>query len=171
MDNAYGALNLSPDGTTPRDRRRDTRPTRRELGPLLIAENNWWGLHDIGRARNPGPAITPTTNPHAQENGVNGTATTETATGADDLERGRLLPVPQRQPGQPEYGPVPVLTAPLPVSDAAPTVGLAAPATAKPGDAITLTASRPTTSASSACASPTARRRSAPSRCRRTARP
>ena len=79
--------------------RRHRQPERdrrsRASGNLLKAEGNWWGLR-FNSQTNPGPAISPTTNPQVPENPVNGTATVETVFGRHDLQRGRLLPVPQR---------------------------------------------------------------------------
>jgi hypothetical protein len=138
MDNAYGALNLQLDGTTAATGNVNASPTQ-SLGNLLVAENNWWGLYDIA-ATNPGPAISPTTNPNAQENGVNGTATVETATGATTSNAVDFYPYRNGSQGNPDTGQFPVLTAPLPISDAAPTVGLSVLPAARPGDVITLTA-------------------------------
>src|SRR4051794_35779050 len=79
LNNAYGALNLTSDGTTTATGNVNALPTQ-SFGNLLIAENNWWGLYDT-TATSTGPAISPTSNPSPGENPVNGTATTETSTG------------------------------------------------------------------------------------------
>ena len=73
-------LNVAADGTTAVT----GNPNATELqsqGNLLKAEGNWWGLR-YNSQTNPGPAISPTTNPQVPENPVNGTATVETASGA-----------------------------------------------------------------------------------------
>ena len=75
VDNAYGVINVAADGMTAVTATR-TRPSC-EQGNLLKAEGNWWGLR-FNSQTNPGPAISPTTNPQMPENPVNGTATVET---------------------------------------------------------------------------------------------
>ena len=81
VDNAYGVLNLAADGTTTVT----GNPNAGEFannGNLLKAENNWWGVRNLGTLPvTPPPPISPTTNPPVPENPVNGTATAETATG------------------------------------------------------------------------------------------
>ena len=64
VDNAYGAYNVELDGVTPNE------------SVPLNAENNWWGLRPGagGTLPNPGPAISPTSNPPFPENPVNGFA-------------------------------------------------------------------------------------------------
>ena len=138
VDNAYGALNLQLDGTTAATGNVNASATQ-SFGNLLVAENNWWGLYDTA-ATNPGPAISPTTNPNAQENGVNGTATVETATGATTSNAVDFYPYRNGSQSNPDTGQFPVLTAPLPISDAAPTVGLSVNPSARPGDTVTLVA-------------------------------
>ena len=139
IDNAYGAMNLGLDGTTPATGNVNANATT-SLGNLLVAENNWWGLYDIATT-NPGPAISPTTNPNSGENPVNGTATVETATTQTTSNAVDFYPFRNGSQSHPTTGQFPVLTAPIPVDDAAPTVTLAGPATAAPGATITLTAS------------------------------
>ena len=52
------------------DTRTDTSPG---YGPLLKAENNWWGVRNFGIGTpTPAPEISPTTNPPVPENPVNG---------------------------------------------------------------------------------------------------
>jgi hypothetical protein len=138
MNNAYGALNVQLDGTTPATGNVNASPTQ-NLTNLLVAENNWWGLYDTA-ATNPGPAISPTTNPNAQENPVNGTATVETATGGTTSNAVDFYPYRNGSQGNPDTGQFPVLTAPIPISDAAPTVGLSVNPSARPGDTVTLVA-------------------------------
>ena len=138
MDNAYGALNVQLDGTTAATGSVNASPTQ-SLGNLLVAENNWWGLYDTATT-NPGPAISPTTNPNAQENGVNGTATVETATGATTSNAVDFYPYRNGSQGNQDTGQFPILTAPIPISDAAPTVGLSVNPSARPGDVVTLVA-------------------------------
>ena len=91
--NAYGVFNATLDGATANS------------AVPVKAENNWWGLRPYTGAgttlTNTGPAISPTTNPIIPENPVNGAPVADGA--GNDVERGRLLPVPQRQPGRPEH--------------------------------------------------------------------
>jgi hypothetical protein len=139
VDNAYGVLNLAADGTTAVT----GNPNATELqsqGNVLKAENNWWGLR-FNSQTNPGPAISPTTNPQVPENPVNGTATVETASGATTSNAVDFYPYRSGPQADPTNGQFPVLTAPIPVDDAAPTVSLAAPASAARGTTIALTAS------------------------------
>ena len=167
VDNAYGVMNLAADGTTAVT----GNPNSGDLasqGNLLKAEGNWWGLR-FNSQTNPGPAISPTTNPQVPENPVNGTATLETVSGGTTSNSVDFFPYRSGPQSDPTNGQYPVLTAPIPVDDAAPSVSLSGPASANRGTAITLDGRRrPTTSASSACALPRASRRSAPRRCRRT---
>jgi hypothetical protein len=139
IDNAYGAMNLGLDGTTAATGSVNASPTN-SLGNLLVAENNWWGLYDIATT-NPGPAISPTTNPNSGENPVTGAATVETATTQTTSNSVDFYPYRNGSQSHPTTGQFPVLSAPIPVSDAAPAVTLSAPPTAAPGDTITLTAS------------------------------
>jgi hypothetical protein len=150
VDNAYGALNLTADGTTanagypiPIVARPPGAPNNYVIpgyGELLIAQNNWWGLR-FSSQTNPGPAISPTVNPEAPENPVNGVATAD-ATGSTSQTSNAVDFFPYRSGPQsdPTNGQYPVLTAPIPVDDAIPTVTLSAPASANRGTTITLTA-------------------------------
>jgi hypothetical protein len=157
VDNAYGALNVTADGTTPNAgypipivARPPGAPNSYVIpgyGELLIAENNWWGLRYTGTGNgnpppaNLGPAISPTTNPETPENPVNGVATAD-ATGSTNQTSNAVDFFPYRSGPQsdPTNGQYPILTAPIPVDDATPTVTLAGPAKAAPGATITLTA-------------------------------
>jgi hypothetical protein len=138
MDNAYGAINVGLDGTTPATGNPNASATS-SLGNLLVAPNNWWGLNDIATTNN-GPAISPTTNPPAGENPVNGTAVTKTSTGGQTSNSVDFSPYRAGSQSNQSTGQYPVLTAPIPVSDAPPTIALSAPTTASPGQTITLTA-------------------------------
>ena len=97
VDNAYGVINVAADGTTAR---RPAIPRTTGLNPPGTATcsrpRTTGGACDFNSVTNPGPAISPTTNPQVPENPVNGAATVETSRRPDDLQRGRLLPVPQR---------------------------------------------------------------------------
>jgi len=138
VDNAYGAMNLAADGTTAVT----GNPNATELqnmGNLLKAEGNWWGLR-FNSTTNPGPAISPTTNPQVPENPVNGTATVETVSGGTTSNAVDFYPYRSGPQSDPENGQLPVLTAPIPVDDAAPSVALSGPASANRGATITLTA-------------------------------
>jgi hypothetical protein len=151
VDNAYGALNTTSDGTTanagypiPIIARPPGAPNNYVVpgyGNLLIAENNWWGLR-FNSQTNPGPAISPTVNPQVPENPVNGVSTAN-ATGSTNMTSDAVDFYPYRSGPQsdPTNGEYPVLTAPIPVDDAAPTIALAAPASAARGTTISLTAS------------------------------
>jgi hypothetical protein len=143
VDNAYGALNVTADGTTANAGFPipvTTGQNQPGYGNLLIAENNWWGLR-FNSQTNPGPAISPTTNPQVPENPVNGVATAD-ATGSTNQTSNAVDFFPYRSGPQsdPTNGQYPILTAPIPVDDAVPTVTLTGPAKAAPGATITLTA-------------------------------
>ena len=149
VDNSYGALNLAADGTTTRTG--DPNATEfTDPGQLLKAELNWWGVRNVGTAAvTPPPPINPTVNPPVPENGVNGTAVTETLSGGQTSSSVDYFPYrsgPQSStpssPDKPETGGAwPILTAPIPVFDEAPKgVTLTAPASADRGTTITLTA-------------------------------
>jgi hypothetical protein len=138
IDNAYGVMNLAADGATAVT----GNPNATELqnmGNLLKAENNWWGLR-FNSQTNPGPAISPTTNPQVPENPVNGTATVETVSGGTTSNSVDFYPYRSGPQSDPTNGQYPVLSAPIPVDDAAPTVSLSAPANAARGATIALTA-------------------------------
>jgi hypothetical protein len=99
------------------------------------AEQNWWGLN-FASATNPGPAVSPTTNPRVPENPVNGTADATLGSTAVDFLPYRAGP--QSDPLTGQYANIP---APLPAEDAAPTVTLAADRTGvNRGEAVALTA-------------------------------
>ncbi len=138
VDNAYGVMNVAADGTTAVT----GNPNSGELasqGNLLKAEGNWWGLR-FNSLTNPGPAISPTTNPQTPENPVNGTATLETVSGGTTSNAVDFFPYRSGPQSDPTNGQLPVLTAPIPVDDAAPSVSLSGPASANRGTAITLAA-------------------------------
>ena len=128
VDNAYGVHNTELDGTT-----------ANESVPLA-AENNWWGLR-VGTSPlpNPGPAISPITNPPFPENPVNGFAaqdgTGTTSTAVD------FFPHRNGAQGDGQSGEFTVFDAPLPMVDAAPLASLASDkSVAKLKDTVTLTA-------------------------------
>lgn len=135
VDNAYGVLNLGADGT-------DAGATGR-----IPAENNWWGL-GYQQVTNPGPAISPTTNPAVPENGVNGTATTDTNGTLDPADDGPTstlvdtFPFRNGNQANATSGQFPILDAPAPVAaaDLPPSVAVTAPASVQRGDTFTLTA-------------------------------
>jgi hypothetical protein len=137
-DNAYGVLNVANDGVTAQTGNPNA-TEQQTWGNLIKAEGNWWGLR-YSSVTNPGPAISPTTNPQVPENPVNGTATVETATGGTTSNSVDFFPYRSGPQSDPTNGELPVLTAPIPVDDAAPTVSLSGPASAAPGATITLTA-------------------------------
>ena len=137
-DNAYGALNVAADGTTAVTGNPNATGFQ-NYGNLLKAEGNWWGLR-YSSTTNPGPAISPTTNPQVPENPVNGTATVETASGATTSNSVDFYPYRDGPQANPTTGELPVLTAPIPVDDAAPTIALSGPGSAVRGSTITLTA-------------------------------
>jgi hypothetical protein len=113
-DNAYGVFNVGLDGATA------------NVTTPVAATNNWWGLRvtrntAVG-ARNPGPAISPTINPAALENPVNGAPVADgagtTSTAVD------FFPFRSGTHGDPDAGQLPVVYAPLPVDDSGPTIDL-----------------------------------------------
>lgn len=133
-DNAYGVYNVALDGTTA------------NTGTPVLAENNFWGLR-TNATLNPGPAVSPVTNPAYQENGVNGTATVDAtcvnSSGAPVPGSNAVDFCPFRNGNQadPNAGEHPVAYAPLPQSDAGPAVTLASNSpTYNRGDTVTLTA-------------------------------
>jgi hypothetical protein len=145
VDNAYGAINVAADGVTANVGLPIPRTTGQSppgYGPLLIAENNWWGVRNFGTDLvTPPPAISPTTNPPVPENPVNGAPTPDTTGGPTTSNAVDYYPYRSGPQSDPTAGAFPVLTAPLPVADTAPTdVTLTAPASADRGTAITLTA-------------------------------
>lgn len=135
VDNAYGVLNLGADGT-------DASATGR-----IPAENNWWGL-GFQAVTNPGPAISPTTNPAVPENGVNGTPITDTNGTLDPADDGPsstlvdTFPFRNGNQANATSGQFPILDAPAPVTaaDLPPSVQLTAPATVQRGETFTIAA-------------------------------
>ena len=126
VDDAYGVINLQLDGSTT------------STAPRVSAENVWWGLRPSPTS-NPGPAISPTTNPPAPENPVNG-ATVVEAEGTNSTAVD-FLPYRNGSQGDPNTGEHPVLDAPIPVSDAPPAVELTTDkATYARGETVVLTA-------------------------------
>jgi hypothetical protein len=133
-DNAYGVFNVALDGTTA------------NTGTPVNAENNFWGLRTLATS-NPGPAVSPVTNPPYQENGVNGAVTVDATCissagapvpGSDSVD---FCPFRNGNQGDPNLGEFPVAYAPLPIADAGPSVGLSTnSATYNRGDTVTLTA-------------------------------
>ena len=173
VDNAYGAINVQADGTTPNVGNPIPRTSgggANGYGPLLIAENNWWGARNFGTLPvTPPPLISPTENPPLPENPVNGASAPDEIAGATTSnavdfhpyrrrsavrsDHGRLARPDRAAAGRrrrPDRGPQTHRPAPT-----------AAPRSRSPPRALT-------TSASSACASPTVPRHSAASAPRRT---
>ena len=112
LDNAYGAINVELDGTTP------------NTAVPFVAENNWWGLRSTAvTPPNAGPAISPTSNPAFPENPVNGAGIPDgTGTTSNTVD---FFPYRNGSQADPDSGQFAVLDAPRPVDDAAPTVSLA----------------------------------------------
>ena len=144
VDNAYGAINVAADGVTANvglpipDTRTNSSPG---YGPLLKAENNWWGVRNFGIGiTTPPPEISPTSNPPVPENPVNGAPAPDEIAGQTTSNAVDFYPYRNGPQSDPTAGAWPVLTAPLPVADAAPTASLSAPATADRGTTITLSA-------------------------------
>jgi hypothetical protein len=144
VDNAYGAINVQADGTTPNVGNPIPRTSgggANGYGPLLIADNNWWGARNFGTLPvTPPPLISPTENPPLPENPVNGASAPDEIAGATTSNAVDFHPYRSGPQSDPTTGAWPVLTAPMPVDDAAPTAGLSGPASADRGTAITLTA-------------------------------
>jgi hypothetical protein len=127
-DNAYGVYNAQLDGTTA------------NTAVPVKAENNWWGLRTTAiTTPNPGPAISPTTNPAVPENPVNGAPVADGAgTTSDAVD---FFPFRDGLQSDPNTGEFPVIDVPGPVNDLAPTVTLSTDATTyHRGDLATLTA-------------------------------
>jgi len=128
VDNAYGVYNAQLDGTTA------------NTAVPVNAVNNWWGLRTGNvTTGNPGPVISPTTNPPAPENPVNGTAIPDgTATTSDAVD---FFPFRNGFQSDPNTGEFPVLDVPGPVNDSAPSVTIATDATSyHHGSKVTITA-------------------------------
>ena len=138
IDNAYGVFNVQLDGTTaPRQRQREPDAEPGQLAPRTTGG----ACTTAARPTNPGPAISPTTQPErAGEPGQRRPRRPSrhgrtTSNAVDFFPYPQRLPVATRTRASSRSS-----TRRGPVNDAAPTVGLTAPATAKPGDTITLTA-------------------------------
>ncbi|HEY6889055.1 MAG TPA: Ig-like domain-containing protein, partial [Solirubrobacter sp.] len=128
LDNAYGAINVQLNGTTP------------NTAVPFAAENNWWGLRSTAvTPPNAGPVISPTSNPAFPENPVNGAGTPDgTGTTSNTVD---FFPYRNGSQADPDSGQFTILDAPRPVDDAVPTVSLASDrAQAYRGETITLTA-------------------------------
>jgi hypothetical protein len=126
-DNSYGVFNVQLDGTTA------------NTAVPVKAENNWWGLRTGALATNPGPAISPTTNPTPPENPVNGTAIPDgTGTTSDAVD---FFPFRNGFQSDPNTGEFPVIDVPGPMNDTAPTVTIATDAASyHHGDKVAITA-------------------------------
>ena len=95
VDNAYGVMNVAADGTTAvTGNPNSARP--REPGQPAQGRGQLVGPALQRRPTNPGPAISPTTNPHDAGEPGQRHGDARDGIGWDDLQRGRLLPVPQR---------------------------------------------------------------------------
>lgn len=166
VDNAYGALNLQADGVSdnvgnPNDNGTFTSPvadedTGRYFRNVLRATNNWWGINAFRGtstgSSNPGPRISPTANPPAPENPVNGTSvdangptgnTTGTTgtTGPQTSNAVDVFPYRAGTQADPTAGEYRIADAPIPVADLPPSVALrASAAVAARGAGATLTA-------------------------------
>lgn len=131
VDNAYGVYNAQLDGTTA------------NTAVPVKAENNWWGLRTGNvTTGNPGPAISPATNPPAPENPVNGTAVPDSVTPASNTSDAvDFFPFRNGFQSDPNTGEFPVLDVPGPVNDSAPSVTIATDAGSyHHGDKVTITA-------------------------------
>jgi ribosomal protein L37E len=128
-DNAYGVFNIGLNQGT---------PVANTTFPVA-AENNWWGLA-YNLATNPGPAISPATNPLVPGNPVNGTAKPDGAGITSDAVD--FYPFRAGPQGSPTTGEFPLANAPMPVVDLAPTVALTLSPSFKyyPGGTVTLKA-------------------------------
>jgi hypothetical protein len=128
VDNAYGVYNAQLDGTTA------------NTAVPVKAENNWWGLRTGNvTTGNPGPAISPTTNPPAPENPVNGTSIPDGTSNTSDAVD--FFPFRNGFQSDPNTGEFPVLDVPGPVNDGAPSVTIATDAGSyHHGDKVTITA-------------------------------
>ncbi|WP_028057522.1 right-handed parallel beta-helix repeat-containing protein [Candidatus Solirubrobacter pratensis] len=128
VDNSYGVFNAKLDGTTA------------NTDVPVKAENNWWGLRFGAVTANPGPAISPATNPPVPENPVNGAGVADgTGTSSDAVD---FFPYRNGFQSDPDSGELPTVDAPLPVSDAPPSISLATDAgTYHRGAAVVMTAS------------------------------
>lgn len=141
VDNGYGAINVAADGTTPNTGTKND--TFRNVSNVFLAENNWWGLRIATPSdpnANPGPLVSPTSNPIWPENPVNGTSIADgTGTTSNAVD---FFPYRNGVQSDPDSGQFAVADAAMPVDDAAPTgVTIAAgSATVAPGGTVDLTA-------------------------------
>jgi len=128
VDNAYGVYNAQLDGTTA------------NTAVPVNATNNWWGLRTGNVSTgNPGPAISPTSNPPAPENPVNGTSIPDGTSNTSDAVD--FFPFRNGFQSDPQTGEFPVLDVPGPVNDIAPSVTIATDAGSyHHGDKVTITA-------------------------------
>jgi hypothetical protein len=116
--NAYGVYNAELDGSTA------------NTGTPVSAENNWWGLRYKCLTSNPGPAVSPVTNPPIPENPVNGATIADPTCIATDLttvsnsDAVDFCPFRNGSQSDPNFGEFPAVDAPLPVADEAPTIEL-----------------------------------------------
>jgi hypothetical protein len=134
VDNAYGLINTTLDGTT-------------ASATQVPAENNWWGIRYTSATNNVGPAISPTSNPPIPENPVNGTIIADPTCIATNLTAVNnstavdFCPYRNGSQGDPNTGEYLIVDAPVPVADAAPTVALDSDETEYDrGDVVHLTA-------------------------------
>jgi hypothetical protein len=131
VDNAYGVYNVQLDGVTA------------NTAVPVKAENNWWGLRTGNvTTGNPGPAISPTTNPPVPENPVNGTAVPDSVTPASNTSDAvDFFPFRNGFQSDPNTGEYPVIDVPGPVNDSAPSVTIATDAGSyHHGDKVAITA-------------------------------
>jgi hypothetical protein len=139
IDNSFGAVNVTNTGAA--NAGNPNPAANAGYGALLKAEDNWWGVRNIGTSTvTPPPEINPAYNPPVPENPVNGAAAPDEIAGQTTSNAVDFYPYRSGPQSDPATGAWPILTAPLPVVDAAPTAGLSAPASAARGSAITLTA-------------------------------
>ena len=108
LENGYGLVNVTLDGTTP------------NTAVPANAPNNFWGYPGTSGASNTGPAVSPTTLPVLPSNPVNGSV--DATFGSDAVH---FLPYRSGNLAD-SNGYWPIQDAPVPVADAAPTVSLSA---------------------------------------------
>ncbi len=92
LDNAYGVINVGLDGTTP------------NTAVPFAAENNWWGLRSTASATERRPGDLADQQPAVP--GEPGQRRERRRRRGHELDRGRLLPVPQRLAGRHRVRPV-----------------------------------------------------------------
>ena len=168
VDNAYGAINVQADGATANvgfPIPVTTSNGSPGYGQLLIAENNWWGVRNFGTL-----PVTPAAADLADREpagaGEPGQRRADAGRGqrADDVQRRRLLPVPQRPAVGPRHGRLARDDGSAAGRRRRADRGPVGPGDRGPRHGDHAAPPPPvTTSASSACASPTAARRSEPS--------